>query len=45
MLYEEYLDLTIYQMLERMENRFQEKLLFFYKEDGIIKEVSYRRCV
>ena len=43
MLYEEYLDLTIYQMLERMENRFQEKLLFFYKEDGIIKEVSYRQ--
>ena len=43
MLYEEYLDLTIYGMLERMENRFQEKLLFCYKEDGIIKEISYRQ--
>lgn len=42
MLYEEYLDLTVYKMLERMEARFGEKSLFFYMEKGEIREITYR---
>ena len=41
MLHEEYQDLTVFQMLEKMVGKYREHLLFSYWQDGQIKSVCY----
>lgn len=43
MLYEAYWDMTVYEMLEKMNRRFGEKELFFYREGKETVEISYAR--